>query len=1133
VSKTPEAPTGLLLSVVLIVRDEEGHLPACLEAVAGIADELVVVDTGSADGTVALAESLGARVCRFSWIDDFSAARNFALAQARGRWILVLDADDRLFGAEELRDFLAADPPVDVGLPPVESPLGPEPSAARDRGVQPRVFRASAGIRYRFPVHELPRTDGLPRAALPARILHVGYLDEATRHRKAERILALLPGIDDPAYRLCHRCRVLSTLGRLDEDRGIRIHPTTHGRIRFDHNTLVGNAVASLQIEGGASKWLGDTNRLLVAANLFLGNRENPMLGLAEDEVALRGRLDPRYLFGAIELLDPQPPYIWGMGSSRNQGIAIVRNEFRQHGDAAAESASVVQASEPGSPFGPDDEQGVPPPAGSGPTVSAADEPLPHVLVYHRPSADCPLSQLVLRYVKGRHDHAAPWANRVVSGPAPAGILRLPRLRLLRSEETAQEPDERRSDTLPLVSFDIHRNGDLVVPLAAKSTGYIPPDDYSALGWGVFVPDLDFYGAPWEGLGVRGAARVEPGWKQFPILNGGGNSVEASWCSDAFNWYRLYIPKNLPDGGASPLSTADRDALFASFQGGSAADFVSLITTALDHGMDLVPPLPFEAHNDTRVDTEGDAVGANDISGEVRVGLTYTDGGDEIDIPVVGDSATTEEYSGDFRAHWFERAALFIDAVEGFLAESAVSPDRIWMWYGEPEETFSNCPAARIPSRQAMLADLAASLRGTGRRLASYLPVHYEPHQEWLMAGLVGAVGAALDDPDAADALDPWTRRNRATALLSPPQAVWLGSRQWDSRRPHTCVGNSDATAQDEFGVDLALGRDSTGATRPVLDLPLGSMYFSYLWPTHADWAANPASAIWNVNRTLSEEWSRRYAEASANVRVLQDTNLERVASPAPVFHNPGLLPPASHGLRAGDWAGLAARVPENHARHDFWAGLHHADALWVYGWDDRGPNADSDEPEGSLWRGYRRGAEILRNHPDNPRRSPLWDGFREAMANGERILGTTVAERDAHITNPVDWIRVRVDEAVVPEADYGKPENGGGDPWKYLGRTGESTIPAVQWSARRLGNVVWLIVSHGCRNPDLSFPFVALGAFGFEATRGIVSATIVDRTGGSPPEAFNSNLGLPATLGSRRYQIPQIDAMLIRIEVA
>ena len=81
----------------MIVKDEAAHLARCLESVGDLPGELIVVDTGSTDSTREIAAGYGARVFSFDFTRlDFSAARNYGLAQARGRWILVLDADEML-----------------------------------------------------------------------------------------------------------------------------------------------------------------------------------------------------------------------------------------------------------------------------------------------------------------------------------------------------------------------------------------------------------------------------------------------------------------------------------------------------------------------------------------------------------------------------------------------------------------------------------------------------------------------------------------------------------------------------------------------------------------------------------------------------------------------------------------------------------------------------------------------------------------------------------------------------------------------------------------------------------------------------------------------------------------------------
>jgi len=98
-----------MLSLSMIVRDEAERLERCLASVAGFVDEMVLLDTGSSDDTVAIAERCGAVVHRFAWPGDFGPARNAALQHVSGDWVLVLDADEMLTAQarEPLRQLMA------------------------------------------------------------------------------------------------------------------------------------------------------------------------------------------------------------------------------------------------------------------------------------------------------------------------------------------------------------------------------------------------------------------------------------------------------------------------------------------------------------------------------------------------------------------------------------------------------------------------------------------------------------------------------------------------------------------------------------------------------------------------------------------------------------------------------------------------------------------------------------------------------------------------------------------------------------------------------------------------------------------------------------------------------------------
>ncbi|MGE5482584.1 MAG: glycosyltransferase [Bacteroidota bacterium] len=106
VAKVIQSPR---ISACLIAKNEEAFLCACLESLAGEVDEIVVVDTGSTDRTVEIATAAGAKVVHEEWKNDFSVARNRALDEATGDWVLVVDADERLASGQagRLRELVS------------------------------------------------------------------------------------------------------------------------------------------------------------------------------------------------------------------------------------------------------------------------------------------------------------------------------------------------------------------------------------------------------------------------------------------------------------------------------------------------------------------------------------------------------------------------------------------------------------------------------------------------------------------------------------------------------------------------------------------------------------------------------------------------------------------------------------------------------------------------------------------------------------------------------------------------------------------------------------------------------------------------------------------------------------------
>lgn len=182
------------LSLCMIVKDEQDTLPGALESVAGLADEIIVVDTGSTDGTVAVAERLGAKVRRFPWNDDFSEARNASIGYASADWILILDADERLSaeGKAAVTRLMREGEHDAYTCRIVSLGIGRDASG-RFENYMTRLVRNVPGVRFHGRIHEqLLTPSGRVGVAPDVIIEHLGYSDTAIAwKRKNERNLAL------------------------------------------------------------------------------------------------------------------------------------------------------------------------------------------------------------------------------------------------------------------------------------------------------------------------------------------------------------------------------------------------------------------------------------------------------------------------------------------------------------------------------------------------------------------------------------------------------------------------------------------------------------------------------------------------------------------------------------------------------------------------------------------------------------------------------------------------------------------------------------------------------------------------------------------------------------------------------
>ena len=208
------------LGLAMIMKNEAANLPRSLAPLAPLVDEMVVVDTGSADQSREMARAWGARVLHFPWTGDFAAARNFGLAAAAADFILWLDADNSLSpaGLTEIRGHLVPGGEFILWATELVTPQG-------DRLWQKRVFPNRPGeVYFQGRVHEqLIHPDHYQAVATGAEILHWGYADADAARRKGERNLELLLSAPETQagdfYWLYQTGRTLFTLRRFQEAR--------------------------------------------------------------------------------------------------------------------------------------------------------------------------------------------------------------------------------------------------------------------------------------------------------------------------------------------------------------------------------------------------------------------------------------------------------------------------------------------------------------------------------------------------------------------------------------------------------------------------------------------------------------------------------------------------------------------------------------------------------------------------------------------------------------------------------------------------------------------------------------------------------------------------------------------------
>lgn len=194
----------LRLSQCMIVKNEEENIRRALSWGKGLVFEQIVVDTGSTDRTIEIAESIGAKVYHYKWEDDFSAAKNFALSKASGDWIAFLDADE-YFREEDIPKLRQAFEKI-MEFPPVKQPdllrcalLNiDENGDVFASSKQDRIFKNDPDIRYQNRIHEKVCHISAKKFVLidyskDISVFHTGYAQKVYKEKnKAERNISIL-----------------------------------------------------------------------------------------------------------------------------------------------------------------------------------------------------------------------------------------------------------------------------------------------------------------------------------------------------------------------------------------------------------------------------------------------------------------------------------------------------------------------------------------------------------------------------------------------------------------------------------------------------------------------------------------------------------------------------------------------------------------------------------------------------------------------------------------------------------------------------------------------------------------------------------------------------------------------------
>ncbi len=301
----------------MIVKNEERNLAACLEGYSALVDELVIVDTGSTDGTIDIARQAGAVVVETKWDDDFSKARNLSIENASSDWILWTDADDRI-NAENCAKIRKIIESYSLSTCFSFMIKNSQDGILGDVFNQVRLFPRHPKIRFRYRVHEqvLPSIQALGYDTLYTDIIvfHTGYDSaETVKKKQARNVPILLKEMEDrkenPVIVYTYAGALVDT-GKLEESiKYYKMARDLSEKFQTEDHIRCGAPIALASVYGRLERW-DEAKREAIEADRL--NPNHPQVHCMLGELAAReGKTDEAInFFEAVLKMDEAPSFI-------------------------------------------------------------------------------------------------------------------------------------------------------------------------------------------------------------------------------------------------------------------------------------------------------------------------------------------------------------------------------------------------------------------------------------------------------------------------------------------------------------------------------------------------------------------------------------------------------------------------------------------------------------------------------------------------------------------------------------------------------------------------------------------------------------------------------------------------------